>query len=117
VFEFAAAQLINGFVIITGDLFNDGLLDRYFFSRRVLAIDDVNRLASGHLGNFLHCNWHQLVDQFLGRPEDQYDYDITAASLASELGEDGYRQAFEAGKLLTLEQAVEMAQARGSAGG
>ncbi len=50
-------------------------------------------------------------------PEDQFDYDITAASLASALGEEGYRQAFEAGKSLTLEQALELAQAQGSEGG
>jgi predicted ATPase/class 3 adenylate cyclase len=39
---------------------------------------------------------------------EQADFERTAADLTATLGEAGYRQAFEAGKLLTLEQALEL---------
>jgi predicted ATPase/class 3 adenylate cyclase/Tfp pilus assembly protein PilF len=41
---------------------------------------------------------------------EQMDYDATATALKAVLWEDGYRQAIEAGKALTLLQAIEIAQ-------
>jgi hypothetical protein len=45
-------------------------------------------------------------------PAERADFETTAADLKRALGEAGYREAFEAGKKLTLDEAVELTRAR-----
>ncbi len=92
----------------------------HFIGDNFAGIASVLRLegqliAAARMQGFVAAVQEQFHEKL--EPENQLDYDLSAASLVSALGEDGYRQAFEAGKLMTIEQALELAQARGSEAG